>query len=231
MDVLNQKITRDEAIAVLSGESVPLELAINMSQIICGTTILESQNTSERFRGPSESMFHGFKAAFLKLHGNKALNEKKMFRAIELYTLAIAAVRERDSFHPEDGGNFSPLLHVLFSNRSLAHMGTVNAAGGEALEKARSDAAACVNLEPKFGKGYHRLASSLKALGRIDEARAVLRMGVEKAALPADRKALGDFLKELGPDEEEEKMLAEAVRLSLGPKASDKTPKIGRAHV
>lgn len=211
MEVFSLKISKDEAIAVLSGELVPLELALNLSQLLEGRTVMEIG----KIETTSAPVLRGFKAAFLKLHGNKALNEKKFKRAEELYTLAIAAVRERDQAFPGDGGRWSPALHILFSNRALAYLGIGDGGDVAAFEKARSDAATVIYLASGFGKGYHRLATSLKKLGRTDEARAVLNRGVEKAEASADKKTLADFLHDLGPDPEEERMLAEAVKLSL----------------
>lgn len=65
--------------------------------------------------------------------------------------------------------SFDPDHHVLYSNRSAAHL-----ANGEK-SKALADAKKCVALKPDFVKGHNRLAASMMSLGRWNEARNVYK--------------------------------------------------------
>lgn len=86
----------------------------------------------------------------------KALDVKK---AIEEYTNALT---------------FDPEWHILYSNRSAAHL-----SNGEK-SKALADARKCVELKPDFVKGHSRLANAMFCLGRYNEARGVYRRILSK---------------------------------------------------
>ena len=62
---------------------------------------------------------------------------------------------------------FDPEFHILYSNRSAAHLHLSEKS------KALTDAKKCVSLKPDFVKGHSRLASSMLSLGRWNEARSV----------------------------------------------------------
>jgi len=64
---------------------------------------------------------------------------------------------------------FDPEHHILYSNRSAAHL-----SNGEK-SKALADAKKCVELKPDFVKGHSRLASSMMGLSRWNEARHVYK--------------------------------------------------------
>ena len=85
----------------------------------------------------------------LKDEGNSKFVAKAYTAAIALYTQGIAL----------DGTN-----HVLFSNRSGAHMSAGDSAS------AVTDAQRCVELVPSFGKGWSRLGAALSAMGDFNEA-------------------------------------------------------------
>jgi Putative Zn-dependent protease, contains TPR repeats len=80
------------------------------------------------------------------------------FRAAE-YPAAIQEYTNAITLDPD--------FHILYSNRSAAHL-----ANGEK-SKALADAKKCVLLKPDFVKGHNRLAASMMSLGRWNEARSV----------------------------------------------------------
>ncbi|TNJ28786.1 Stress-induced-phosphoprotein 1 [Giardia muris] len=95
----------------------------------------------------------------LKNQGNAAVKEDRLADAVDLYTQAIGL----------DGAN-----PVYYSNRASVYhrLGDYDAA--------LADADRCLAISATFGKGYVRKADALDALGRLDEARAVLEEGIER---------------------------------------------------
>ncbi|CAE7558864.1 HOP3 [Symbiodinium sp. CCMP2592] len=91
-------------------------------------------------------------AADEKTKGGNAFKEKDFRRAIDHYTRAIRA-------SPKEAE-----LHTLYSNRSAARMQAAEA------EAALADARLCVKLAPSWPKGRFREGTSLRQLGRFDEA-------------------------------------------------------------
>ena len=87
----------------------------------------------------------------LKDEGNAAMKECRFDDAIGAYSRAIAC-------------DVSNQQHVLFSNRSAAHMSK------HEYEKALQDAVRCIELSPSWVKGYSRKGAALHALKRFDEA-------------------------------------------------------------
>lgn len=86
--------------------------------------------------------------------GDSAFRTGDFKTAIKEYTHAIT---------------FDPEFHILYSNRSAAHL-----KNGEK-SKSLADAKKCVELKPDFVKGHSRLATSLGSLGRWNEARNAYR--------------------------------------------------------
>eukprot|EP00232_Nephroselmis_pyriformis_P030673 CAMPEP_0182852400 /NCGR_PEP_ID=MMETSP0034_2-20130328/144_1 /TAXON_ID=156128 /ORGANISM="Nephroselmis pyriformis, Strain CCMP717" /LENGTH=329 /DNA_ID=CAMNT_0024983105 /DNA_START=26 /DNA_END=1012 /DNA_ORIENTATION=+ len=84
-----------------------------------------------------------------KTNGNEAFREKKYAEAIKLYTQAIAG---------------APTDHTLYSNRAAAYHGAGR------YENSALDAARCVTIAPKWGKGYYRLGVAFAAMGRWEDA-------------------------------------------------------------
>jgi len=127
------------------------------------------------------------RADAFKDKGNKAYGAGNYSEAIGFYTQAIEI----------DGRN-----HVYFSNRSAAYlaMGKNN--------EALSDAEKCHQLNPAWPKGFFRVGSALRALGRFSEAEAILREGLTKDPSNQDlQRTLSEITHEreeaekfLGPD-------------------------------
>ncbi|KAJ3836336.1 activator of Hsp70 and Hsp90 chaperone [Lentinula raphanica] len=94
----------------------------------------------------------------LKDQGNKAFAAKDWDKAIDLFSQAIAL----------DGSN-----HVLYSNRSAAH------AGKKEWAAALKDAEKCIEINPKWSKGYARKGAALHGSKSFDEAIAAYEAGLE----------------------------------------------------
>lgn len=90
--------------------------------------------------------------------GNKEFQSGNFQKAVDLFAEAIKA----------DADN-----HILYSNRSAAY-----AKLGE-FEKALEDAERVVSLKSDWAKGYSRKGAALHGLGRLDEAAAAYRTGLE----------------------------------------------------
>ena len=97
------------------------------------------------------------KANSLKDEGNAAFTKGNFAEAVKCFTEAIAA----------DGTN-----HILFSNRSSAHLSAKSA------EKAVADAKVCVALMPTWGKGFSRLGAALQGADRPADAIAAYAQGL-----------------------------------------------------
>lgn len=85
----------------------------------------------------------------LKRLGNAAFRERRFEDTLQHYSDAIA---------------LAPHLHLLYSNRSAAHVALGNIAAAVA------DAAECVRLRPNWAKGHARLGVALQLLGDDDRA-------------------------------------------------------------
>ncbi|KAH0486277.1 MAG: hypothetical protein KVP17_004722 [Porospora cf. gigantea B] len=97
-------------------------------------------------------------AAQLKDLGNQAFSSKDFEKAVILFGQAI---------------ELDPSNHVLWSNRSGAY-----ASLGD-YEKAEADAQKCVELNPKWCKGYSRLGLALIEQGKVMEAATAYKAGSE----------------------------------------------------
>ena len=93
-----------------------------------------------------------------KEQGNKVFANGENNKASKFYSRAIAL----------DNTN-----HVYFSNRSAAYFNTMQ------YRLAYYDAARCVQLKADWPKGYFRLAASLKALKRTEEALEACKAGLK----------------------------------------------------
>ena len=105
-----------------------------------------------------------------RLLGNRAVQKGNGEDAIHFYSQALEL----------DARN-----HVLYSNRAAAHM-LVNG-----FKDALIDAQRCINLAPKFAKGYSRKANALKGLQRWGDARQVYSLAL--AMFPDDPGLLQGF--------------------------------------
>jgi len=111
-------------------------------------------------------------AATLKDEGNAKFKVGEYQAAIDAYTRSL---------------DLDPEQHLCYSNRSAAYLKL----GGSA-EEALGDAEKCVEIAPKWAKGYNRQAAALQELKRWDEAKAACEKGLAQ-----------------GPDDALSKMLAE----------------------
>ncbi|KAL3665446.1 hypothetical protein V7S43_009481 [Phytophthora oleae] len=117
-----------------------------------------------------------------KTLGNEEFNQKNFDKAIECYSEAIRL----------DPDNF-----VYYSNRSAAYGAVGN------WEQAEKDAQECVKRNPKFAKGYHRLANAQQQLGHKKEAIETLKTAQSTAnepeKVPGIKKLLRQLNQELAP--------------------------------
>lgn len=100
----------------------------------------------------------------LKEAGNDAVRVGDWQRAVHMFTLGIDMCVET-SAEPADGAWYSldkrsqGVLHLLCSNRSLAHLKLND------FEAAATDAEHCCQARPDFAKGHMRLLAALDATG------------------------------------------------------------------
>ncbi|CAL5989342.1 Stress-induced_protein sti1 [Hexamita inflata] len=92
----------------------------------------------------------------LKNQGNAAAKAGDLPAAVKCYTEAIA---------------IDPNNHVLYSNRSNIYGQQKN------FQAALADAEKCIQINPKFGKGYVRKADALTGLNKPEEALQILDAG------------------------------------------------------
>jgi tetratricopeptide (TPR) repeat protein len=80
----------------------------------------------------------------MKAKGNSAFKNKNFEEAVDFYTQAIELDQQDVSF---------------YSNRAACYLNL------KKYEEALQDGTKCVELNPKFAKGYVRKAMALKAMG------------------------------------------------------------------
>eukprot|EP01138_Halocafeteria_seosinensis_P014237 gb/GECG01014536.1/.p1 GENE.gb/GECG01014536.1/~~gb/GECG01014536.1/.p1 ORF type:complete len:268 (+),score=48.14 gb/GECG01014536.1/:1-804(+) len=97
------------------------------------------------------------RALELKSQGNQHFKNGENEKAIQKYTEAI-------ELYPHE--------HTFYSNRSMVY------AAQKQWEEAAADGRKCIELDPKFLKGYHRLAHPLKELQQYKEAVQILEKGL-----------------------------------------------------
>ena len=114
-------------------------------------------------------------AASKRKEGNEWFEDQKYGMAIQCYTEAM-------QLNPEDVTNVS--------NRSNAFY------AGRFYEESARDARMCIDMDPKFAKGYYRLAYALKDMGKMNEALAKLDEGLK--VVKKGKKALQQLKKKFG---------------------------------
>ncbi|POM58267.1 Heat shock protein sti1 [Phytophthora palmivora] len=114
-----------------------------------------------------------------KTLGNEEFNEKNFDKAVECYSEAI---------------RLDPENYVYYSNRSAAY-GAVGK-----WELAEKDAQECVKRNPKFAKGYHRLANAQQQLGRKKEAIETLKTAQTTATDPEKVPGIKKLLRQLNQE-------------------------------
>ncbi|EGZ19854.1 hypothetical protein PHYSODRAFT_328029 [Phytophthora sojae] len=111
--------------------------------------------------------------------GNQEFNEKNFDKAVECYSEAI---------------RLDPESHVYYSNRSAAYGALFK------WELAEKDAQECVKRNPKFAKGYHRLANAQSQLGRKKEAIETLKTALTTATDPEKAPGIKKLLRQLNQE-------------------------------
>ncbi|KAG6620853.1 Heat shock protein sti1 [Phytophthora cinnamomi] len=114
-----------------------------------------------------------------KTLGNEEFNEKNFDKAVECYSEAI---------------RLDPENHVYYSNRSAAYGALFK------WEQAEKDAQECVKRNPKFAKGYHRLANAQSQLGRKKEAIETLKTAQTTATDPEKVPGIKKLLRQLNQE-------------------------------
>ncbi|KAF3907295.1 hypothetical protein ABW21_db0201776 [Orbilia brochopaga] len=140
----------------------------------------------------------------LRESGNAAFRKQQFAEAIKLYTYALEMALTRPPW--EQSGLVREEASMIYSNRAQANIASRNWAEG------MCDAEMSCGLKPKDNvKAWYRRALCLKEMGKLDDAREVLEMGMEWEAenqgkTDGDlRTLLRDVAKEL---EEKEKSAA-----------------------
>lgn len=105
-----------------------------------------------------ENVDYKVMAESFKDEANEAYQKGEVEKSIELYSQAI---------------NIDPDNHVYYSNRSAAYM------KNDSKSKALRDAEKCVELAPKWAKGYNRLGVAQQSLKRFTEAMDSFKKGIE----------------------------------------------------
>ena len=93
-----------------------------------------------------------------KEKGTAAFKSKDYKTAVECYTQAIS---------------YDPFNHILFSNRSAALL------SWKQYSRAIKDAQRCIDLSPKWAKGYYRLGNAYLKLKDYTQACDALRSGLK----------------------------------------------------
>ena len=140
----------------------------------------------------------------LKEAGNDAMRARDWKRGMHMFTVAIDMIT--DSSPPSDAAGWFALdvkskgvLHVLCSNRSLAHLNLGDTSA------ATQDAEACCQARPGFAKGHQRLLAALAAAAApLEERREACARG--RRACPtstelSDAQAALDAEAGVGPEE------------------------------
>jgi Flp pilus assembly protein TadD len=116
----------------------------------------EVKNTQQNSE-PIDSKVAMKKAEEAKKSGNTAFSGGNYQMAIKFFTEAITLMPEEKAY---------------YSNRSAAYMKL------KQLDQAVEDGRKCVELAPKWGKGYSRLASALLLQGEAEEAVSIYAQGI-----------------------------------------------------
>ncbi|KAH7463854.1 hypothetical protein PRIC1_006443 [Phytophthora ramorum] len=114
-----------------------------------------------------------------KTLGNEEFNEKNFDKAVKCYSEAI---------------RLNPENYVYYSNRSAAYGALTK------WEEAEADAKECVKRNPKFAKGYHRLANAQQQLGRKKEAIETLKTAQTTATDPEKVPGIKKLLRQLNQE-------------------------------
>ena len=128
----------------------------------------ENNNTITPFLNPLSEQ--------LKTEGNNLLKQGDAAGALTKYTAGIELCTEGEP------------VHILYSNRSAAALKMKN------FEQAIMDGEKCLELLPKWSKGYVRLATALREAGKLEEANEIVKKGLALEPRNASLMALADKL-------------------------------------
>ena len=151
----------------------------------------------------------------LKEAGNDAMRARDWKRGMHMFTVGIDMIT--DSSPPSDAAGWFALdvkskgvLHLLCSNRSLAHLNLGDTSA------AIQDAEACCSARPGFAKGHQRLLAALAAAGApLEERREACARGRRACPNSAElRDAQAALDAEAGVEPEEAIGAAEAAALA-----------------
>lgn len=121
--------------------------------------------------------------AKLRTSGNDAYKKKQFGEAVRVYSLGIEMALGRPNWEPS--GLVKDELYLLYANRSQAYMATGLWPEGLADAEVSIDCKRVGNPKAHWRKG-----KCLKEMGRLEEAREALELGLEFGGEDADLKSL-----------------------------------------
>ncbi|KAI5806451.1 hypothetical protein DFH27DRAFT_548091 [Peziza echinospora] len=183
-------VNSDLNISVTPSQSLPPNLATEIAALnALHQTLLTSETTSPPAAGnippPPVPVNPKRSAAIAKLRtsGNDAYKKKQFGEAVRIYSLGIEMALGRPNWEPS--GLVKDELYLLYANRSQAYMATGQWPEGLADSDASVDCKKVGNPKAHWRKG-----KCLKEMGRLEEAREALELGLEFGGEDADLKAL-----------------------------------------
>ena len=142
-----------ECSGVSAAETVPVAAPEAVADVSKATVKDEPNDSDSSDDESSKSAKLAHMSAEAKKKGNTAFAAGEFPKAVKQFTMAIRMDKTNNVTN-----------HVLFSNRSAAHLGCGK------YEDALADAERCVRMAPKWGKGYGRKGAALTGLGQGGEA-------------------------------------------------------------
>ena len=123
---------------------------------------------SSPMQGPSEA--HTAQVSHLRAQGNAFFKKNKFLDAVECYTQAIDLALARAPWEPAAQSRDETV--ILLCNRSSAQFAL------KAYPESLVDAQTVVELKEPWSKGYFRVCKALQAMGRLEEAKSAIQIGV-----------------------------------------------------
>jgi len=156
-----------------------------------------------------------------KDEGNKLYGAGKYAQAIQMYTTAAEITMSRPPW--EASNLIKDELAMVLSNRSAAHAITND------WISALIDADAVVQIKRPWSKGHFRKAKALQGLGKYDEAKVALSLGLSFEPANVEMRAFLAELEEQIKQEEAQKAARRAQKLQspTSPFTSDKPTQNG----